>query len=94
MRPPHSDIPSADIPSTALPGAAGGHAPADPPGLPLAALGGYLAGRGFEAGALTAELIAGGKSNLTYTVTSHTATGGGRTRVLRRPPLGHVLVTV
>jgi aminoglycoside phosphotransferase (APT) family kinase protein len=37
---------------------------------------------------LSAELIAGGKSNLTYTVTD-----GTRTWVLRRPPLGHVLAT-
>ena len=98
MRPPHSDTPSADnpsadVPSAGLPAAPGGHAPADPPGLPLAALGGYLSDRGFEAPALSAELIAGGKSNLTYTVTTRTATGGGRTRVLRRPPLGHVLAT-
>jgi aminoglycoside phosphotransferase (APT) family kinase protein len=34
------------------------------------------------------ELLAGGRSNVTYRVT-----GGGRTWVLRRPPLGHVLPT-
>jgi len=34
------------------------------------------------------ELIAGGRSNLTYLVR-----GGGREWVLRRPPLGHVLPT-
>lgn len=34
------------------------------------------------------SLISGGRSNLTYTVR-----GGGRTWVLRRPPLGHVLPT-
>ncbi|SDY45384.1 Predicted kinase, aminoglycoside phosphotransferase (APT) family [Micromonospora pattaloongensis] len=39
-------------------------------------------------GPLTARLIAGGKSNLTYVVTS-----GAREFVLRRPPLGHVLAT-
>lgn len=33
------------------------------------------------------ELLAGGHSNLTYRVTD----GAGRTYVLRRPPLGHVL---
>ena len=33
------------------------------------------------------ELIAGGRSNLTYLVTD----GAGRRMVLRRPPLGHVL---
>jgi aminoglycoside phosphotransferase (APT) family kinase protein len=35
------------------------------------------------------ELIAGGRSNLTYTVTGD----DGRRVVLRRPPLGHVLAT-
>jgi aminoglycoside phosphotransferase (APT) family kinase protein len=35
------------------------------------------------------ELIAGGRSNLTYAVTDAT----GRRWVLRRPPLGHVLAT-
>lgn len=38
--------------------------------------------------ALHAELIAGGKSNLTYTLSD-----GERSWVLRRPPLGHVLPT-
>ena len=37
---------------------------------------------------LTATLIAGGRSNLTYSVTD-----GSKTWVLRRPPLGHVLPT-
>jgi aminoglycoside phosphotransferase (APT) family kinase protein len=37
----------------------------------------------------TFELIAGGRSNLTYRVTD----AGGRPFVLRRPPLGHVLAT-
>ena len=37
---------------------------------------------------LTAELIAGGRSNLTYAVSD-----GSRTWVLRRPPLGHVVET-
>ena len=35
------------------------------------------------------DLIAGGRSNLTFKVTDST----GRTMVLRRPPLGHVLAT-
>ena len=35
------------------------------------------------------ELITGGLSNLTYTVTD----AAGRRWVLRRPPLGHVLAT-
>ncbi len=37
---------------------------------------------------ITATLIAGGRSNLTYSVTD-----GASTWVLRRPPLGHVLPT-
>ena len=37
---------------------------------------------------LTFALLAGGRSNVTYKVE-----GGGRTWVLRRPPLGHVLPT-
>ena len=37
---------------------------------------------------LTAELIAGGRSNLTYVIAD-----GSRSWVLRRPPLGHVVVT-
>ncbi|MDN5743644.1 MAG: phosphotransferase family protein [Nocardioidaceae bacterium] len=37
---------------------------------------------------LSAELITGGKSNLTYTLTD-----GRSTWILRRPPLGHVLAT-
>ncbi len=37
---------------------------------------------------LSVSLISGGKSNVTYTVS-----GGGRTWVLRRPPLGHLLPT-
>jgi len=37
---------------------------------------------------LTAELIAGGRSNLTYAVSD-----GVHTWVLRRPPLGHVVAT-
>src|SRR4051794_6660356 len=40
------------------------------------------------AATLTAELIAGGKSNLTYRVSD-----GDQTWVVRRPPLGHVLAT-
>ncbi|MFF4651682.1 phosphotransferase family protein [Streptomyces sp. NPDC001380] len=43
---------------------------------------------GTASGPLTAELIAGGKSNLTYRVTD-----GASRWVLRRPPLGHVLAT-
>lgn len=64
--------------------------PAGPPGLDLAALRRYLddVRPGLVDGPLTADLIAGGRSNLTYAV------GDGRTSlVLRRPPLGHVLAT-
>jgi aminoglycoside phosphotransferase (APT) family kinase protein len=62
----------------------------DLPGLDLDRLTAYLAGAlpGLVAGPLSAELIMGGRSNLTYYVSD------GVTRwVLRRPPLGHVLRT-
>jgi aminoglycoside phosphotransferase (APT) family kinase protein len=60
----------------------------DPPGLRLAAVSGWLSARGLVDGPLTAELVAGGRSNLTYLL----SWDGGRL-VLRRPPLGHVLAT-
>ena len=63
---------------------------ADPPGVDTGALRAYLdqASPGLVAGPLRAELIAGGRSNLTYVI------GDGRSEwVLRRPPLGHVLPT-
>lgn len=61
-----------------------------PPGLDLDRLHGHLARErpDLAAGPLTAELIVGGRSNLTYLVTD-----GQREWVLRRPPLGHVLAT-
>lgn len=61
-----------------------------PPGLDLARLGNYLAQAApqLTGARLAARLISGGKSNLTYVVT----TGTGE-YVLRRPPLGHVLAT-
>ncbi|SCG71812.1 phosphotransferase family protein [Micromonospora coxensis] len=61
-----------------------------PKGLDLDRLAGYLAAHRPELAAapLTATLIAGGKSNLTYLLRS-----GGHEVVLRRPPLGHVLAT-
>ena len=64
--------------------------PADLPGLDLAPLTSWLdaACPGLRHGALSAEVIAGGKSNLTYRLTD-----GGRLWALRRPPLGHVLPT-
>jgi aminoglycoside phosphotransferase (APT) family kinase protein len=64
--------------------------PDGPPGLPLATLEGHLreALPGLLQGPLSAQLVAGGRSNLTYLLTD------GQTRwVLRRPPLGHVLAT-
>ncbi|TWE11658.1 phosphotransferase family protein [Rudaeicoccus suwonensis] len=61
-----------------------------PPGLDLVALQAFLdeASPGLLTGGLHAELIAGGKSNLTYVVSD-----GSRDVVVRRPPLGHVLAT-
>lgn len=62
-------------------------------GLDPAAVADYLAAAAIpEVGAkppLTAELIAGGLSNLTYGIRD----AEGRAWVLRRPPLGHVLPT-
>jgi aminoglycoside phosphotransferase (APT) family kinase protein len=58
------------------------------PGLDLARLAVHLENAGLTSGPLTAEVIAGGKSNLTYVVRDAT-----RTYVVRRPPLGHVLAT-
>jgi aminoglycoside phosphotransferase (APT) family kinase protein len=61
-----------------------------PAGLPLAALEEHLrASRpGLLHGPLSATLVAGGRSNLTYLLTD-----GHERWVLRRPPLGHVLET-
>jgi aminoglycoside phosphotransferase (APT) family kinase protein len=62
----------------------------DLPGLDLAALTAWLDAEHAElrAGPLSADIIAGGKSNLTYRVTDGTTTWA-----LRRPPLAHVLPT-
>ncbi|PSK98113.1 aminoglycoside phosphotransferase (APT) family kinase protein [Murinocardiopsis flavida] len=62
----------------------------DPQGLDLRRLRDYLDARspGLCSGELAAEIIPGGRSNLSYRV------GDGRSEwVLRRPPLGHVLPT-
>ncbi|MFZ0179685.1 MAG: phosphotransferase family protein, partial [Candidatus Dormiibacterota bacterium] len=60
-----------------------------PPGLGLEALAAYLAPLvGGLTGALRGEVIAGGRSNLTYIVDD-----GERRFVVRRPPLAHVLPT-
>jgi aminoglycoside phosphotransferase (APT) family kinase protein len=66
-------------------------APTGPPGLDLQRLADYLAraSPGVLTAPFTAEVIAGGKSNLTYIV--HGADGAPV--VLRRPPLAHVLPT-
>jgi aminoglycoside phosphotransferase (APT) family kinase protein len=60
------------------------------PGLDLAALTRWMDAEhpALRAGALAGEVIAGGKSNLTYRVTD-----GASTWALRRPPLAHVLPT-
>ncbi|MCA1981276.1 phosphotransferase family protein [Nocardioides nematodiphilus] len=61
----------------------------DLPGLDLTALTAWWPDHvGPLAGGLSATLIAGGKSNLTYQVTD-----GARGWIVRRPPLGHVLAT-
>ena len=64
--------------------------PAPPPGLDPEQLRGFLdrARPGLVSGPLTARLIEGGRSNLTYRVTDGTGEW-----VVRRPPLGHVLAT-
>jgi aminoglycoside phosphotransferase (APT) family kinase protein len=60
----------------------------DAPGLDLDALRRYLDAQGFAPGPLTAEVVVGGKSNLTYVVRTPDTDF-----VVRRPPLGHVLAT-
>jgi aminoglycoside phosphotransferase (APT) family kinase protein len=63
---------------------------AEVPGLDLDRLRAFLDGAlpGGVAAPLTAQVIAGGKSNLTYEVTD-----GHGVWIVRRPPLGHVLAT-
>jgi len=59
------------------------------PGLDLTRLAEWLPSVVPDAGSdLSAELIAGGKSNLTYQVTD-----GERSWIVRRPPVGHLLAT-
>jgi aminoglycoside phosphotransferase (APT) family kinase protein len=61
----------------------------DPPGLDSARLTRWFAASVPGGGGdLTARLVAGGKSNLTYEVSD-----GRATWIVRRPPLGHVLAT-
>jgi aminoglycoside phosphotransferase (APT) family kinase protein len=61
-----------------------------PEGVDLESLRGFFADHveGADGRPLAAELIAGGRSNLTYAITD-----GEHEWVLRRPPLGHVLPT-
>ncbi|EST39768.1 hypothetical protein N566_00215 [Streptomycetaceae bacterium MP113-05] len=63
---------------------------ADPPGLDLVRLAAHLERErpGLVTGPLRADVIEGGRSNLTYRVEA-----GPSRWVLRRPPLGHVLAT-
>ncbi|MEV4331085.1 phosphotransferase family protein [Streptomyces sp. NPDC049597] len=62
----------------------------DLPGLDLARFTDWFSSSVPGAGGdLTARLVAGGKSNLTYEVTD----GTGQAWIVRRPPLGHVLAT-
>jgi len=63
---------------------------AELPGVDLDALTRWLDDQrpGLRQGPLAGEVIAGGKSNLTYRVTDGTSTWA-----LRRPPLAHVLPT-
>ena len=59
--------------------------PADPDAVTA-----WMQGQGVDVAApLRADLIAGGRSNLTYRLTD----ADGRTWVLRRPPTGHLLAT-
>ncbi|MGI5121471.1 phosphotransferase family protein [Marinactinospora thermotolerans] len=62
----------------------------NPPGLDLARLREHLDAQrpGLVDGELSGNVIAGGRSNLTYAITD-----GRRRWVVRRPPLGHVLPT-
>jgi len=62
----------------------------DLPGVQFAALTTWLDAQhpGLRTGELSGEVIAGGKSNLTYRITD-----GTNTWALRRPPLAHVLPT-
>ncbi len=62
----------------------------------MAALTRWLSGQGLAPGTglPAVQLIAGGRSNLTYRLQFPAAAGSGPARlVLRRPPLGHVLPT-
>ncbi|MFI0404301.1 phosphotransferase family protein [Actinomadura sp. 3N508] len=67
-----------------------GRPPSEVPGIDVPRLAGWLARELPGSGRIAAiDLIAGGRSNLTYAITLD----GGRRIVLRRPPLGHVQPT-
>jgi aminoglycoside phosphotransferase (APT) family kinase protein len=78
------------VPEPLGPAASGPRDADDPQGLPLRPLADFLAREapGLLSGPLSARLISGGKSNLTYAVGD-----ARRTVIVRRPPLGHVLAT-
>ena len=60
----------------------------DPPGLRMAALRDWLESHDVPVhGAISATLLAGGRSNISYRVTDEAAGAW----VVRRPPLGHVM---
>jgi aminoglycoside phosphotransferase (APT) family kinase protein len=62
----------------------------EPTDLPVETVGEWLQAAGMDvAGPLTAELIAGGRSNLTYLLTD----ADGTRLVLRRPPLSGVIAS-
>src|SRR5918999_187622 len=67
--------------------------PAGVPGIDVPRLAAWLSGALPDAGRISGiEVIAGGRSNLTYRL-DLTGGGAGRRLVVRRPPLGHVLPT-
>ncbi|HZB32379.1 MAG TPA: phosphotransferase family protein [Streptosporangiaceae bacterium] len=67
--------------------------PGGVPGIDVPRLAAWLSGAVPDAGRISGiELIAGGRSNLTYRL-DLTGGGVGRHVVVRRPPLGHVLPT-
>ncbi len=63
------------------------------PGLEVARLEAWLAAEGLAAGVASAQLVEGGRSNLTYRLRLDGDDGTTHRWVLRRPPLGHVLAT-
>jgi aminoglycoside phosphotransferase (APT) family kinase protein len=82
-----TDVPTTDEPTDPTAPAA---APEDPAGVDVERVTGWFGEHAPEvAPPLTFDLVAGGRSNLTYKVTDT----AGRSWVLRRPPLGQVLAT-